>query len=74
MRTILDETEEFEISSAEHHYCEINSRGISKGKAVEELVKELGIDIKEVICIGDGGNDRNVKKSRYGCSNEKWNG
>lgn len=62
VRTILDETEEFEISSAEHHYCEINSKGISKGKAVEELVKELGIDIKEVICIGDGGNDIEMLK------------
>ena len=62
VRTILEETEEFEISSAEHHYCEINSKGISKGKAVEELVKELGIDIKEVICIGDGGNDIEMLK------------
>lgn len=29
---------------------------------MEELVKELGIDIKEVICIGDGGNDIEMLK------------
>ncbi|WP_291648199.1 Cof-type HAD-IIB family hydrolase [Clostridium sp.] len=62
VRTILEETEEFEVSSAENQYCEINSKGISKGKAVEELAKELGIDIKSVICIGDGGNDIEMLK------------
>lgn len=62
VRAILEETGKFEISSAEHHYCEINSKGISKGKAVEELSKELGIDIKDVICIGDGGNDIEMLK------------
>lgn len=57
VREILEKSGLFEVSSAEHHYCEINSKGISKGKAVEELAKLLGIDIKEVVCIGDGGND-----------------
>lgn len=57
VRSILEKSGLFEVSSAEHHYCEINSKGISKGKAVEELAKLLGIDIKEVVCIGDGGND-----------------
>ncbi|MCF0147338.1 MAG: HAD family phosphatase [Clostridium sp.] len=62
VRTMLEQTEEFEISSAEHQYCEINSKGISKGKAIEELSRELGIDIKDVICIGDGGNDIEMLK------------
>ncbi|EOR20738.1 HAD superfamily hydrolase [Clostridium sartagoforme AAU1] len=62
VRKILEETNEFEISSAEYHYCEINSKGISKGKAVEELAKGLGVDIKEVMCIGDGGNDIEMLK------------
>lgn len=62
VRSILEKSELFEVSSAEHHYCEINSKGISKGKAVEELAKELEIDIKEVVCIGDGGNDIEMLK------------
>ena len=62
VRQLLEETNKFEISSAEHHYCEINSKGVSKGKAVEELAKDLKIDIKEVMCIGDGGNDIEMLK------------
>lgn len=62
IRKALEDTEEFEISSAEDYYCEINKKGISKGKAVEDLAKELGINIKEVICIGDGGNDIEMLK------------
>lgn len=62
IRKALEDTEEFEISSAEDYYCEINPKGISKGKAVEDLAKELGISIKEVICIGDGGNDIEMLK------------
>lgn len=73
VRQLLEETNEFEISSAEHHYCEINSKGVSKGKAVEELAKNLKIDIKEVMCIGDGGNDIEMLK-RAGISIAMKNG
>jgi len=73
VRQLLEETNEFEISSAEHHYCEINSKGVSKGKAVEELAKSLKIDIKEVMCIGDGGNDIEMLK-RAGISIAMKNG
>lgn len=73
VRQLLEETNEFEISSAEHHYCEINSKGVSKGKAVEELAKDLKIDIKEVMCIGDGGNDIEMLK-RAGISIAMKNG
>ena len=62
VRRALEDTNEFEISSAEDHYCEINLKGISKGKVVEDLAKELGINIEEVICIGDGGNDIEMLK------------
>lgn len=62
IRKALEDTEKFEISSAEDYYCEINPKGISKGKEVEDLAKELGISIKEVICIGDGGNDIEMLK------------
>jgi Cof subfamily protein (haloacid dehalogenase superfamily) len=73
VRAMLEETNEFEISSAEHQYCEINSKGISKGEAVEELARELGITINEVICIGDGGNDIEMLK-RAGLSVVMENG
>lgn len=73
VRQLLEATNEFEISSAEHHYCEINSKGVSKGKAVEELAKSLKIDIKEVMCIGDGGNDIEMLK-RAGISIAMKNG
>jgi len=73
VRQLLEETNKFEISSAEHHYCEINSKGVSKGKAVEELAKSLKIDIKEVMCIGDGGNDIEMLK-RAGISIAMKNG
>ncbi|WP_300381686.1 HAD family hydrolase [Clostridium sp.] len=62
VRKALEDTGEFEISSAEDHYCEINLKGISKGKVVEDLAKELGINIEEVMCIGDGGNDIEMLK------------
>ena len=62
VRGILEEIGEFEIASSEPQFCEINRKGISKGKAVEELANELKIDIKEIICIGDGGNDIDMLK------------
>jgi Cof subfamily protein (haloacid dehalogenase superfamily) len=73
VKKLLEETGEFEISSSEYQYCEINSKGVSKGRAVEELAKELGINIKEVICIGDGGNDIEMLK-RAGLSVVMENG
>ena len=40
----------------------ISYKGISKGRAIEELAKELEISMDEVICIGDGGNDIEMLK------------
>ena len=62
VRDALEKNREFEICSSEPQFCEVNSKGISKGRAVEELAKELGISIKDVICIGDGGNDLEMLK------------
>lgn len=58
----LVKIDEFEISSAEYEYCEVNDKGVSKGGAVEQLAKKLNININEVICIGDGGNDIEMLK------------
>lgn len=62
VRDALEKNREFEICSSEPQFCEVNSKGISKGRAVEELAKELGISIKDVICIGDSGNDLEMLK------------
>lgn len=69
----LEKTSEFEISSAEYEYCEINAKGVSKGIAVEKLANKLKIDIDEVVCIGDGGNDIEMLK-RSGLSIAMKNG
>ena len=44
------------------HSLEINYRGVSKGKAVEALIKKYGIKREEVICIGDNENDISMVK------------
>lgn len=62
VRKLLEDSCIFEIESAENYFCEINKKGISKGKAVLDLAKHLGIDISEVICIGDSGNDIEMLK------------
>ncbi len=38
-------------------YVEIFANGASKGIALTELAKQLGIDKSEIACIGDGEND-----------------
>lgn len=62
VRKELEESGKFQVSSAEYEYCEINPKGVSKGGAVEKLAKKLNIEMDEVICIGDGGNDLEMLK------------
>lgn len=62
IRDVLENTEQFEVCGSEPQFCEVNSKGISKGRAIEELAKELEISMDEVICIGDGGNDIEMLK------------
>lgn len=62
VRKELEESVKFQVSSAEYEYCEINPKGVSKGGAVEKLAKKLNIEMDEVICIGDGGNDLEMLK------------
>lgn len=37
---------------------EIMPQGVNKGTAVEQVCKECGIMLDEIICIGDSGNDK----------------
>lgn len=46
-----------ELKPSKNYYCDIVSKHVSKGKAVEELCKYLEISIDEIIVIGDGEND-----------------
>lgn len=46
-----------EVVSSSFNNFEVMSRGVSKGKAVEMLVKYYNIDRSQVICIGDSEND-----------------
>jgi Cof subfamily protein (haloacid dehalogenase superfamily) len=43
-------------------FLEFLNRNSNKGEGVKVLAKYLGIDLKEVICIGDAGNDLHMIK------------
>lgn len=49
--------EELTICGAGRHSLEVNSTGVSKGKAVEILANYLGAKREEILCIGDNEND-----------------
>ena len=47
----------YTILRSEPFYLEILNKNASKGKAVKALAEHLGIDQKDVMAIGDSGND-----------------
>lgn len=51
-----------EISNSGANNLEINAANISKGKALKELAKELGISLDKTIAFGDSGNDLEMLK------------
>lgn len=56
-KEIEDTIEEVEVTSSGENVIEINSKGVSKGRAVELLAGIYNIKKEEIICIGDGEND-----------------
>ena len=58
----LKKDESFEITYSGKYCLEINSRGVSKGRAVKILAEHHGIKQEEIICIGDNGNDISMIK------------
>ena len=58
----LDKTNLFEITYSGKYCLEINSKGVSKGRAVKILGEHYGIKQEEIICIGDNGNDISMIK------------
>lgn len=43
--------------SLEYFYTEITKQNVNKWQALEKLIKHIGIDRSEVVCIGDNIND-----------------
>lgn len=46
-----------ELKPSKNYYCDIVSKQVSKGKAVEMLCEYLNISAQEIVVIGDGEND-----------------
>ena len=58
---------EVEITNSIGNNLEIGSRGCSKGEALEFLTDMLGINMSEVMSLGDNDNDRDmIKRSGIG--------
>jgi len=56
-REIETTIDEIEVTSSGENVVEVNSKGVSKGRAVELLAGIYNIKKEEIICIGDGEND-----------------
>ncbi|MCK4258602.1 MAG: HAD family phosphatase [Halanaerobiales bacterium] len=54
--------EDLSITGSKSYFIEITASGISKGAALAELTKKMGISSREVIAIGDGLNDLTMVK------------
>lgn len=52
-----DLKDQLEISYSSNRYLEFNPKGISKGMAILEVAKILGIKAEEILTIGDNLND-----------------
>lgn len=46
-----------ELKPSSNYYCDMTSKGVSKGKAVKVLCEYLNISINDIVVIGDGEND-----------------
>lgn len=54
--------DKYTVVKSEPYFLEFLNRNCNKGEGVKALAKYLGIDQKEVICIGDAGNDLHMIK------------
>ncbi len=60
LRARLESTGRFSVASSMDRNLEIGSPVASKGSAIAALCGQLGIDIEQVMAIGDGDNDREM--------------
>ncbi len=51
------------VTTSKPFFLEFMDKGVDKGKALELLAKNIGIDMKEVIAVGDSYNDITMMKS-----------
>ncbi|MGN0596718.1 MAG: HAD family hydrolase [Ruminiclostridium sp.] len=56
---------DFNIQVSGSHWIDIMNKGISKGSAIAELQKELGISYNETMSFGDFYNDAEMLKNSY---------
>ena len=66
---LKDIKEKVNISYSSHRYMEFNSKGVNKATVLNELLKHLKMELKDVIAIGDNYNDLELLKSAgLGCA------
>ncbi len=58
-KKLTDET----LPDPSTYYCDVINKGVSKGRAVEKLIKKLYDSTQEVVTIGDGENDISMFKT-----------
>ena len=56
---------EYNVQVSGSHWIDIMNKGISKGSAMLELQKELGISSSETMSFGDFYNDAEMLKNSY---------
>ena len=56
-KELEDITGPFDVSYSSNRYLEFNRAGINKGAGLRKLAEILGIDISEIIAVGDNNND-----------------
>jgi HAD superfamily hydrolase (TIGR01484 family) len=57
IRSVVEAWDVFEITNSHPSNIELNPKGISKASGVEEVCQILGINMSEVIAMGDSEND-----------------
>ena len=63
----ISEKYNVEITNSIGNNLEIGAKGCSKGEALEFLAGLLGINMSEVMCLGDNDNDRDmIRRSGIG--------
>ena len=57
VRKEIQEIYDFTVVSSDINYLDVNIKNTNKATGVRDLVKYLGIELSETICIGDNEND-----------------
>lgn len=60
---LSDITKNVDVSYSSNRYLEFNDKGVNKGAGLKVLCDKLGIDMKDVIAIGDNPNDLSMIKA-----------